>query len=68
MFFKKDKSDNNTEVKWKEKAKTRREETKKLNKRIRELTKSRDDWKNKANKLEEKNKILNDNIKKNFNR
>ena len=48
-------SQHRTNGDWKEKAKKRREENKKLHKRIQELTLSRDKWKEKHQKLQEKN-------------
>jgi regulator of replication initiation timing len=49
---------------WKEKAKTRRLENKKLKKRINELLESRDKWKEKADKLKKANDKINEELKK----
>ena len=43
---------------WKEKAKTRRLENKRLKQRIEELSESRDNWKQRANETEQRNEGL----------
>lgn len=60
MFkFKKDKLPDN----WKEKAKKRNLENKKLKKGIKELSKNRDKWKDKANKFKD---LYREELKKNL--
>ena len=61
LFRKSDTSDNQ----WKEKAKLRREENKKLKKQLKEVQASRENWKKKAQDLKEKNAEIEEELKKN---
>jgi len=51
---------------WKTKAKKRHEEIKKLNKKIKELTSSRNKWKTKAIKFKNAKNKIEEELKKNF--
>jgi hypothetical protein len=51
---------------WKSKAKEKSSELKKLKKKIKELTQSRDKWKKTAKKNKARNKNLEEKLKKNY--
>jgi len=62
-FFKND--EENIQKKWKEKAKERGQEIKRLKKQIKEISKSKNKWKDKAESFKLRNKIIEDILKKN---
>ena len=51
---------------WKDKAKSRRYELKKLQSRVKEITKSRDMWKEECKKAQDECKKVQDELKKNL--
>ncbi len=62
-FFKNDEA--NIQKEWKEKAKERGQEIKKLKKQIKEISKSKNKWKEKAEGFKLRYKIIEDILKKN---
>jgi len=62
-FFKND--EENIQKEWKEKAKERGQEIKRLKKQIKEISKSKNKWKDKAESFKLRNKIIEDILKKN---
>lgn len=62
-FFKN--NEENIQKEWKEKAKQRGQEIKKLKKQIKEISKSKNKWKDKAESFKLRNKIIEDMLKKN---
>jgi hypothetical protein len=60
------KNKENHDENWKKKAKCRRKEIVKLQKRNDEIIMNRDEWKSKAEKYKEEIKRLNEELKKNF--
>ena len=62
-FFKN--NEDNIQKEWKEKAKQRGQEIKKLKKQIKEISKSKNKWKEKAESFKLRNKTIEDILKKN---